>query len=81
MTFPVYTARRAFNGRWHTVRILPGCDVVTSVMDAPSEHAAREEAARLNRIEARQAQAAQVAAMAPQDRPIPKGFYTDEDAR
>lgn len=81
MTCPAYTAHRATDGRWHAVRLLPGCDVVTSVMDAPSERAAREEAARLNRIEARQAQAAQVAAMAPQDRPIPKGFYTDEDAK
>lgn len=76
----VYTAQRAPDGRWHTVRILPGSPVLASVMDAPTERAAREEAARLNIAEAKQEQAAQAAALAPADRPIPKGFYTDHDA-
>ena len=71
---------QAADGRWHTVYRTPGCTSLTSVLDDGSERPCKAEAARLNAQQARQHAASLALAVAPADRPIPKGFYSDGDA-
>ena len=71
---------QAADGRWHCVYRTPGCTSLTSVLDAAAERPCIAEAARLNRLQAQQHAASLALSVAPADRPIPKGFYTENDA-
>ena len=68
------------DGRWHCVYRTPGTNTLNSVMEAGREQPCRQEADRLNRLQDRQAEAARIAGLPPAERPIPKGFYDNNDA-
>ena len=68
------------DGSWHAAYLVPGTTVPHSVVDCPTKQAAQAHADRLNAEQERKARASAALDQAIQDRPIPKGFYTDEDA-
>ncbi len=73
-------AHRHTDGRWHAAYLAPGTAAVTSVVDCHTKKAAQEQANTLNREQERKARESAAQAQAIEDRPIPRGFYTDNDA-
>jgi hypothetical protein len=68
------------DGRWHCVYRVPGTDTLASVMDAEWEQPCTQEALRLNRLQARQHEAAMALNVPHAERRIPAGFYNNNDA-
>lgn len=73
----IHGTLQAADGRWHAVYRLPGTRVSHSIGDAPTERAAREMAREANEEHRRNTPPT---LPEPLDRPIPAGFYTDDDA-
>ena len=73
-------AHQHTDGRWHAVYMVPGTGTASSVADCPTREAAQRHANRCNAEQERKARASAALAQSIQDRPIPKGFYTDADA-
>jgi hypothetical protein len=66
---------------FHVAYQVPGCNnTFSSVMLAPSRQAAQTEAYRLNVEQQRLQAISQEQARDRLERPIPTGFYSDEDA-
>ena len=74
--FPVMDS----DGRWHAAYMVPGTSTAHSVVDCPTRSAAQRHADTCNEDQERKARVSAALAQAIQDRPIPKGFYTDDDA-
>ncbi len=75
-----YTTHQHLDGRWHCVYRVPGTAALMSVMDAGWERPCQQEADRRNAEQARQAEAARIASLPPAERPVPRGFYDNNDA-
>ena len=73
-------AHQHTDGRWHAVYMVPGTSTASSVADCPTREAAQRHANKFNHEQERKARASAALAQVIQDRPIPKGFYTDADA-
>lgn len=74
-------AHQHTDGSWHAAYIVPGTSAVASVVDCPSQQAAQSHADKLNADQERKARASAALNNAIENRPIPRGFYTDDDAR
>lgn len=69
---------QAIDGSWHAVYKVPGTGALSSVADCITEAAAKRVADDCNRHQRRMAASAAQAAIHPADRPIPKGFYSED---
>jgi hypothetical protein len=67
---------QAADGRWHAVYRVPGTAILHSIGDALTERGARSMAQAANAEQERRRPIDED----PLRRPIPAGFYTDEDA-
>ena len=74
--FPVMDS----DGRWHAAYMVPGTSTAASVVDCPTRAAAQLHADNHNQDQERKARISAAMAQAIEDRPIPKGFYTNADA-
>ena len=72
-----FTIAPAPGGRWAAGHIIPGTDVLTVLVDCPTQASAQAQARELQRQHDLQAPPP---AIEPIDRPIVAGFYTDTDA-
>lgn len=69
------------HGRWHAAYMVPGTNTAHSVAECPTPGAAKHHADKCNRDQERKARLSAALAQAIENRPIPAGFYTDDDAR
>lgn len=69
------------DGRWHAAYMVPGTSTAQSLADCPTRAAAQRHADAFNQQQEHQARASAALNNAIENRPIPKGFYTDDDAR
>lgn len=71
---------QAIDGSWHAVYRCPQTKHLNSIGAGCSETSAKAMADAANRQQDRQHAKAMAEAVAPADRPIPAGFYSDADA-